>query len=133
MAVWLPRSSPPDGIFCLDNSQGSIKSQQLVSKYAAGVDYHVLIKAKKVASTILDYLDHGYVLHSPIPGSQPLVVLRSPYTISILIELGFLSNIKEAALLSNDEYLTHLSDDIIAGFQQYIYRENHIIAFGVVN
>jgi len=121
------------GVFCLDNSQGSINSQNLLSKYAKGVDKNVKSKAKSLAGSILNYLNRDYALHSPIPGSQPLVILRSPYTISILLELGFLSNVKEAALLSNDEYLAHLSNDIIAGFKQYIYQDNHIIAFGRVN
>ena len=122
------------GIFCLDNSQGAAKSQQLLSKYANGIDNSdVKNKARSVATSILNYLDQRYALHSPIPGTQPLVVLRSPYTTSLLLELGFLSNVKEAALLSNDEYLTHLSNDIIAGFRQHIYQENNIIAFGEVN
>jgi N-acetylmuramoyl-L-alanine amidase len=62
-----------------------------------------------------------------------LVVLRSPKTPSILLELGFLSNPKEADLLSNDTYLETLASDVSLALSSYIYQKNAIIAAGLVN
>lgn len=122
------------GVFCLDQSQGSEKSQNILAAHGAlNASASMRDEAINIGRFILNELSNKYLLHAAMPGLQPLVVLRSPKTPSILLELGFLSNPKEADLLSNDTYLETLASDVSLALSSYIYQKNAIIAAGLVN
>ena len=47
-------------------------------------------------------------------------VVRNANMPSVLVELGFVTNAKEATLMSNDEYLQKMSNGIYNGLVQFI-------------
>jgi len=47
-------------------------------------------------------------------------VVRNANMPSVLVELGFLTNLKEATLMTNEEYLQKMSNGIYNGLVQFI-------------
>lgn len=112
------------GVFFLDESLGSLLSQTLTK----GERSLAMRQASQAfANGLLQDLQGKYKLHVNKALSLPLVVLRSPKALSILVELGFLSNPDEAALLSNETYLDNLAKTLAEGVKKRLYERYHII------
>ncbi|WP_236840117.1 N-acetylmuramoyl-L-alanine amidase [Blochmannia endosymbiont of Camponotus nipponensis] len=80
--------------------------------YAQRVGYdiaaHVLLQLKNVAH-----------LHKNIPEYSSFGVLRSPDIPSILVETGFISNVKEECLLANNGYQEKIANALYKGLCSY--------------
>jgi N-acetylmuramoyl-L-alanine amidase len=64
-----------------------------------------------------------YVSHRHhAPHARDLFILRKTTFPCVLVELGFLSNPDDEALLRNDEYQTNLAFQLIAGFRAWMYN-----------
>lgn len=116
------------GVFCLDDSIGSFQSQALIDGVASEYESNLIKSlANDYAKHLLKKLKGRYTLHSDTPVQMPLVVLRSPLTPSILLELGFISNPKEADQLANDAYVKALSGDIAESLAYKLYQKKGYI------
>jgi|GEM_PF-4491631 N-acetylmuramoyl-L-alanine amidase len=118
------------GLFYLDESTGSNLSQKMIKPY--GVNQNKKKASKKLANQIVKGLAGHYKLHVHHALSLPLVILRSPVCLSILLELGFISNPREAALLSNENYLDGFASDM-ANLLITTILENEKIIFTAKN
>lgn len=76
-----------------------------------------------LAQAILHELGQTTTLHKSTPEYASLGVLRSPDIPSVLIEVGFISNIKEEALLRRSTHQDKLAKAIFLGLKKYL--KNH--------
>lgn len=116
------------GIFYLDNSLGSRESQAMVSKVSDGSDWRSA--SRGFADTLLEALQGRYKLHAVQAKPLPLVVLRSPTHMSMLLELGFLSNPDEAILLANENYLDGFAKDVADQITKQVLERENIVYTG---
>lgn len=72
-----------------------------------------------MAIKVLQQLDHIAFLHKRLPKHASLGVLRSPDIPSLLIETGFISNIKEERLLGSSSYQYKIAKAIYHGLRNY--------------
>jgi len=79
-----------------------------------------------LAQSILKALGRVTKLHKAEPGYASLGVLRSPDIPSVLIETGFISNVREEAALRRDSYQNTLADAIYEGIKNYIKSHPNI-------
>ena len=114
------------GILCLDDSQGSGQSQEILKSHNLETPTNTQ-SAKHIGNYILSRLKHTYHLHATSTTTSPLVILRSPLTTSILIELGFLSHPVESKNLANTTYIANLSDDISNAILDYLISHEGIV------
>lgn len=109
----------------LDQSGGSEQSREILVDHVRDEENDQA--SKKFANALLSSLK-GYKLHGRHAVASPLVILRSPYTISSLLEIGFLSNPSEAIKLQEHSYQEKLADDLSKGILGYLYTQEGIIA-----
>lgn len=119
------------GIFYLNDSTGSSLSQKLIAGFTSKNDMR--LASKKFANNILERLKGEYKLHATAPQSLPLVILRSPMGISILLELGFLSNPKEANYLGSENYLEGFAEDMAEILLSVWKQKEYIISVAFFN
>lgn len=79
-----------------------------------------------LASDILKEMQKFVPLHKPIPEHASLGVLRSPDIPSVLIEVGFISNLDEEKLLRSESHQIKIVNAIYKGLNNYI--KNHPIS-----
>lgn len=72
-----------------------------------------------VAGKVLSNLGKVTQLHKSKPESASFAVLKSPDIPSILVETGFISNAREAKLLTQREHQTNLSNAVYKGVVSY--------------
>lgn len=114
------------GVLCLDDSHGSERSRAILLKHQLTQSPDIN-SAKGLGDYILSKLDKSYHLHASKTTASPLVILRSPLTTSILIELGFLSHPIESKNLANPQYIEKLSHDIALVILDYLTFKEGII------
>lgn len=73
----------------------------------------------KLGEELLKYLDDLTKLHHDEVEQARFVVLKSPDIPSVLIETGFISNVKEEQLLKSPWYQNKLAQKIINGLKHY--------------
>lgn len=98
------------GIFYLSDGSGSKLSQKLIQGVSS--QKNMRLASKGFANDILERLKGEYKLHASAAQALPLVILRSPVGLSMLLELGFLSNPEEASYLSSENYLEGFAEDM---------------------
>ena len=83
-----------------------------------------LVESIKLASYILENLDEqvGDVSENRGLKEEAWSVVRKANMPSLLIELGFLSNQEEAALMAQENYLNKLAMGIYNGIVEFITR-----------
>lgn len=121
------------GAIHLNEGQGSKKSQQIMEAFNAQPSESMREQSKSFAQDILNDLNGNYRLHNTRPTSEALVILRSPWSRSILLELGFLSNPDEAKKLADSEYIMKLASDLAQSIERYILKNEGIIKIGYVD
>ncbi|WVD67335.1 N-acetylmuramoyl-L-alanine amidase [Orbus sturtevantii] len=83
-----------------------------------------------LATEVLNEMAKVVSLHKRIPEHASLGVLRSPDIPSILIEVGFISNLSEEKLLRSEAHQNKIAQAIYKGLKSYIKtnpinKENH--------
>lgn len=78
-----------------------------------------------LASDVLKEMSSVVTLHKRIPEHASLGVLRSPDIPSILVEVGFISNVSEEKLLKSDAHQNKIAQAIYKGLKNYI-KDNPI-------
>lgn len=73
-----------------------------------------------LATDVLNELAKVATLHKRIPEHASLGVLRSPDIPSILIEVGFISNLSEEKLLRSEAHQNKIAQAIYKGLKKYI-------------
>ncbi|WP_392559056.1 N-acetylmuramoyl-L-alanine amidase [Orbus mooreae] len=73
-----------------------------------------------LATNILTELGKVVSLHKRVPEHASLGVLRSPDIPSVLIEVGFISNLSEEKLLRSDAHQNKIAQAIYRGLKNYI-------------
>lgn len=73
-----------------------------------------------VATDILKELNKVVTLHKRLPEHASLGVLRSPDIPSVLIEVGFISNLNEEKLLKSNAHQDKIAQAIYKGLKNYI-------------
>ncbi|MCP8351701.1 N-acetylmuramoyl-L-alanine amidase family protein [Candidatus Synchoanobacter obligatus] len=121
------------GVYYIDNSQGSSQSQGLLAKEDVSQKSVVIEEAQALAIAFLQCFQERYDLHTQAPKPEPFVVLRSPYTPSLLMELGFISNREEAEKLADEAYQMRLAKDIAGALKAFIYQKEGLIHAGAVD
>jgi len=87
-------------------------------------------------SYILNAMGSVARLRRDVPQQGNLWVLRSPDIPSLLIETGYLSNPREARLLTSADYQRRLADAIVQGMMNYFYErppEGTLVAWQKAN
>ncbi|URJ25164.1 N-acetylmuramoyl-L-alanine amidase [Candidatus Blochmannia ocreatus (nom. nud.)] len=82
--------------------------------YAQQVGYDLALEVLYQLKTITG-------LHKKLPVHSNFGVLRSPDIPSILVETGFISNLKEARLLVNSKYQAKIANALYKGLKNYFY------------
>ena len=116
------------GVFVLDDSDGSPRSQEIIKDSLGTNQIKVKDLAHQYGQTLLDGLSQNYILHSKNPTPMPLVILRSPKTASLLLELGFVSNPDDASRLVDLEYTEKLATDVAEIVVTQIFKDLGLIA-----
>lgn len=75
--------------------------------------------SEKLAKSVLSELAKVRELFSPIPRKGPFSVLSSSYAPSILIELGYITNQKEALALVNNKEQEKIAKAVYRGIKNY--------------
>lgn len=75
-----------------------------------------------LGGSVLSSLSKTTKLHIPRTEQAAFAVLKSPDIPSILIETGFISNLKDSEKLRNPMYQKKLSESIFAGIDNYFNR-----------
>ncbi len=87
--------------------------------YSQRVGYELATQVlKEMASTAIN-------LHKRKPEHASLGVLRSPDIPSILIEVGFISNVEEEALLASNAHQDKIAKAIYLGIKNYVKKNPH--------
>ena len=73
----------------------------------------------KLGTNLLGEIGRVGKLHKPRVEQASFAVLKAPDIPSVLVEAAFISNPKEEAKLSSDEYLTQLADALMRGIQRH--------------
>lgn len=73
-----------------------------------------------LASDVLKEMAKVVTLHKCVPEHASLGVLRSPDIPSILVEVGFISNLSEEKLLRSDAHQNKIAQAIYKGLKNYI-------------
>lgn len=73
-----------------------------------------------LALSLLDKLGKVTKLHKAYPEYASLGVLRSPDIPSVLVEVGFISNVNEERLLRQDAYQNKIAQALYAGIVHYV-------------
>lgn len=121
------------GAIYLNDSEGSKRSQQILGDYGAQTSGSMRLQSRDFAQAILQDLNGSYRLHNTQPTSEALVILRSPWSRSVLLELGFLSNPDEAKKLGDTEYIKKLASDLAQSIEHYVLKTHGIIKIGYVD
>lgn len=74
----------------------------------------------ELATNILRELGKSVTLHKRAPEHASLGVLRSPDIPSVLVEVGFISNLSEEKLLKTDAHQNKIAQAIYKGLKNYI-------------
>lgn len=74
----------------------------------------------ELARSILKELGRSITVHKKIPQHASLGVLRSPDIPSVLVEVGFISNLSEEKLLKSDAHQDKIALAIYKGLKNYI-------------
>lgn len=77
----------------------------------------------QMGQNVLSQLNHLTNLHNHRVEQARFMVLKSPDIPSVLIETGFISNLREEANLKNAAYQTRLCQSIFQGLKHY-FKEN---------
>lgn len=117
------------GLYHLDESKGSLLSQKLISEYPKVEN--VRGYSEELANKMLGMLREDYKLHIDKAQGLPLVILRSPMCVSMLLELGFLSNPEEANYLASENYLEGFAEDVANHLIQIVMEKEQIIYIAV--
>lgn len=72
-----------------------------------------------IAAHVLCQLKNITPLHKDIPEYSSFGILRSPDIPSILVETGFISNVKEECLLTNSQYQEKIANALYKGLYSY--------------
>ncbi|MBU2882687.1 N-acetylmuramoyl-L-alanine amidase [Psychrosphaera sp. B3R10] len=80
---------------------------------------HSMDQAHGVANSVLSELKSITKLHKRSPQAASLGVLKSPDIPSILVETGFISNLKEEKLLTNGWHQSRLANSIFKAVRGY--------------
>lgn len=100
----------------LANSQTDLNLSKTVLdlqfRYSRRVSYDVAIK-------VLNQLQRIGTLHKFLPENVSLGVLRAPDIPSLLVEIGFISNAREARLLNSDSYQDKIANALHLGLRNY--------------
>lgn len=87
-----------------------------------GIDtfyYPGSVEGKKAATIIHKYLVQGTVLKNRGVKEENFHVLRETHMTSVLVECGFMDNLKEAKLLMSDVYRRECAEEICKGICEY--------------
>lgn len=76
-----------------------------------------------IAMSVLHQLKNISFLHKDLPEYSSFGVLRAPDIPSILVEIGFISNVKEAYLLSNNGYQEKIVNALYRGLRAYFIAQ----------
>ncbi|WP_231908309.1 N-acetylmuramoyl-L-alanine amidase [Candidatus Gullanella endobia] len=125
MVNWLeqrekkPKSSGSVGDFLANKKIDPYLSQVLLDLqfgYSQRVGYDIAVK-------VLSQLQRVSALHKRRPEYASLSVLRLPDIPSLLVEIGFISNIKEEQLLSSNKYQNKIANAIYMGLRTYFLTD----------
>jgi len=76
----------------------------------------------EMGSQVLTRLDHVTSLHSKKVEQARFVVLKSPDIPSILVETGFISNVKEEKNLNDPRYQARITQAMFEGLKKYFWN-----------
>lgn len=83
-----------------------------------------LIKSKEFAGILQKEMN--FIAANPIPISEfPIIALSEVYMPAILLELGYLTNIDDATLLSNQDHITELATAITRALKTYTLKHHN--------
>ena len=83
---------------------------------------HSMVTAYQVATEALKELDKVAYLHKKEPQAASLGVLKAPDIPSILVEVGFISNPKEEALLKSASHQTKLASSLFTALKRHFEK-----------
>jgi N-acetylmuramoyl-L-alanine amidase len=101
-----------------------------ITTYEIVLENDLIISETKIFADCIDLGLYGKIARHTSGGEKnpgPFYVLRDNRNISVLIEIGFLSNKDEALLLMDIDYLSIIADGILTGinhFENYSNRKN---------
>lgn len=75
-----------------------------------------------LGNKVLDALDNISSLHYKHVAQAPFVVLKSPDIPSILVEIGFITNLREEKRLANTLYQQRVAHALYEGINQYVQK-----------
>lgn len=76
----------------------------------------------RLGNKVLDALDDISSLHYKHVAQAPFVVLKSPDIPSILVEVGFITNLREERRLVNSWYQRQVAQALYQGINQYVQK-----------
>ena len=83
-----------------------------------------LTKSKEFAAILQKEM--GFIAENPIPISEfPIIALSEVYMPALLLELGYLTNIDDAALLSSQDHIRELATAITRALQTFTIKHHH--------
>ena len=117
-ARWLARKNKTDSFVTGGSIQDKDKAvaSMLMDLSQAGTSQH----SKVFAQAIMQSLDRSIGLRTQDVGAAGFSVLTAPDIPSILIELGYLSNLNDEKNLSKRPYRLYLADVLYSGLQNYL-------------
>ncbi|WP_240474931.1 N-acetylmuramoyl-L-alanine amidase [Rheinheimera baltica] len=83
---------------------------------------HSMVTAYKAANEVLQELDKIAYLHKREPQAASLGVLKAPDIPSILVEVGFISNPKEEALLKSGSHQSKLATSLFTALKRHFEK-----------
>jgi len=83
---------------------------------------HSMVTAYQAANEVLQELDKIAYLHKREPQAASLGVLKAPDIPSILVEVGFISNPKEEALLKSGSHQSKLATSLFTALKRHFEK-----------
>jgi N-acetylmuramoyl-L-alanine amidase len=116
------------------NKTDVIEDKALFSIFNDMLEEEYTAESIRIAQSILDGLNKQIGSESPSRGikAEEWYVVKKANMPSVLVEIGFLSNPKEAALLSDQAYLQKIATGIYNGLASFVERFESSGGFTVV-
>ena len=114
---------PPDHQRVLLNKTGYSGSQDVWTILNDLMQYEYITESILLANKILEQFDNifGGVMPSRGLKEEAWFVVRNAHMPSVLVELGFVSNLSDALLMADDNYLKKFSDVLYNGITEFIF------------
>jgi len=106
---------------------GAAGNKSLITAINAITEEEFSIESELLAKSVLDGMKHKIAKDIPCRGikRESWFVVRNAKMPSVLIEVGFVTNPKEAVLLADSSYLQKITDGIYNGVKDFVYTFEH--------